>query len=113
HDLRNAILSVGSRRCGRVRNEDDVVRIVAGCGLSFWRERADDLEWHLADLDVLTNRLVVAEESLYDGVTDHGHGALPAYIISSEECAVIRRPIANRLIVGVDAVDRRAPIALR
>ncbi len=100
-----------SRRGGGVGNQDDVVRVVAARRLALGRQHARDLESCRRDLDLLAHRVAVRRRCAALPCVRVRPRSDGAHVIRGEEGSRVRLPVADDLVVGVDAVDRGAPVA--
>ena len=112
-NLRNERAAGERRRRGRVRNQHHVIGVAAAGGLPFRREHADHAEDRVADLNVGSDGIHTRKKILSHRFAEHGHLSIRAHVVRREEVARRRLPVADGLVVGVDAVDRRAPVAGR
>jgi hypothetical protein len=92
------------------RHEHDVVLVRAEAGLALGCQQSDHLARDLVDPDLASDRIVLTEQLLLDGLPDHAGRAAAAHLAFQEATTGSELPVVRDEIAGSGAGDRRAAV---
>src|SRR5271166_4351933 len=97
---------------GRNRQQDDVVLIVSLGRLALSNEHPDHSEWDIFNTDRLADRIGSIKQVIHRSLAEYGDFGSAIYILLSKLSPGSNGEIANRQIVGSNAINTCCPVTV-
>lgn len=96
---------------GRIRQNDEVILVVAIGGLTLALEHTNDLHRYPVDNHALSHRIPIPIQLIHDGLSENNHLGTRALLAGVEEAPARGVPISNDLIFWCHPQDGSPPVS--